>query len=42
MMVVADPEKRPVLAAGDYRIELRLDVGLPALLVGETTLKVRR
>jgi hypothetical protein len=41
-IVVVDPEKQPVLAAGDYRIELRLDVGLPALLVGETTLRVPR
>jgi len=41
-IVVVDPEKQAVLAAGDYRVELRLDVGLPALLVGETTLKVPR
>jgi hypothetical protein len=42
MIVVVDPDKQSVLAAGDYRVELRLDVGLPALLVGETTLKVPR
>jgi len=42
MMVVVDQEKRVALAAGEYRLELRLDVGLPALLVGETTLKVPR
>lgn len=42
MMVVIDPDKPPVLPAGDYRVELRIDVGLPALLVGETTLKVPR
>jgi hypothetical protein len=41
-MVVVDPEKKQTLAPGDYRVELRLDVGLPALLVGETTLKVTR
>jgi hypothetical protein len=41
-MVVVDPEKKQTLAPGDYRIEVRLDVGLPALLVGETTLKVTR
>ncbi len=41
-MVVVDPEKNLTLAAGDYRVELRIDVGLPALLVGETTLKVPR
>jgi hypothetical protein len=42
MIVVVDPDKQAVLAAGDYRVELRLDVGLPAVLVGETTLKVPR
>jgi hypothetical protein len=42
MIVVVDPDKQSVLAAGDYRVELRLDVGLPAVLVGETTLKVPR
>jgi hypothetical protein len=41
-MVVVDPEKKQTLSPGDYRVELRLDVGLPALLVGETTLKVSR
>jgi len=30
------------LPAGDYRVEVRLDLGMPALLVGETTLKVAR
>jgi len=28
------------LANGEYRIELRIDLGLPALIVGETQLKV--
>ena len=42
MMVVVDPEKHTALAPGDYRLELRMDVGLPELLVGETTLKVPR
>ncbi len=41
-IVVVDPEKSMTLAPGDYRVEVRLDVGLPALLVGETTLKVPR
>jgi P pilus assembly chaperone PapD len=41
-MVVVDPEKKQTLPPGDYRVELRLDVGLPALLVGETALKVTR
>jgi hypothetical protein len=30
------------LPSGQYRVELKLDVGMPALLVGETTLKVWR
>jgi hypothetical protein len=42
MMVVVDPARQATLAAGDYRLELRMDVGLPALLVGETSLKVPR
>jgi P pilus assembly chaperone PapD len=38
----------PVAAAGktvpegEYRVEVRIDVGMPALIVGETTLKVPR
>ena len=28
------------LPAGEYRVEVRIDVGMPALIVGETTLKV--
>ena len=34
-----NPDK-PSLPAGDYRVEVKIDVGLPALIVGETTLKV--
>jgi P pilus assembly chaperone PapD len=30
------------LAPGDYRVELKIDVGQAALIVGETTLKVER
>ena len=41
-MAVIDPEKKVTLEPGEYRVELRIDVGLPALLVGETTLKVPR
>ena len=34
-----NPDKsRP--PAGEYRVEIKIDVGLPALIVGETTLKV--
>ncbi len=36
----SDPA-RP-LPSGQYRVELKLDVGMPELLVGETTLKVSR
>lgn len=38
-IVALDPAK-PALPAGDYRVEVKIDVGLPALIVGETTLKV--
>ena len=34
-----DPAKPP-LPAGEYRVEVKIDVGMPALVVGETTLKV--
>jgi P pilus assembly chaperone PapD len=30
------------LISGDYKVELKLDLGMPALVVGETTLKVAR
>ena len=36
----ADPEKGPKLPPGEYRVEVRIDVGMPAVIVGETTLKV--
>ncbi|MEO8520247.1 MAG: hypothetical protein ABI603_02725 [Acidobacteriota bacterium] len=40
-IAVIDPEtKAAALPPGEYRVEVRMDVGLPALLVGETTLKV--
>jgi P pilus assembly chaperone PapD len=35
-----DPEKKLSLPPGEYRVEIKIDLGLPALLVGETTLKV--
>lgn len=41
-IVATDTDKNLVLPAGDYRVEVRIDVGLPAVLVGETTLKVPR
>lgn len=34
-----NPDKPPLLP-GEYRVELKIDVGLPALIVGETTFKV--
>lgn len=34
-----NPDK-PRPPAGEYRVEIKMDVGLPALIVGETTLKV--
>jgi hypothetical protein len=36
---VLDPAK-PKPPAGEYRVEVKIDVGLPALIVGETTVKV--
>jgi P pilus assembly chaperone PapD len=30
------------LPAGDYRVEVRIDVGMPAVIVGETTIKVSK
>ena len=34
-------EREPPLPAGVYKVEVRFDLGLPALIVGETTLEVR-
>jgi hypothetical protein len=34
-----DPDK-PAPPAGEYRVEVKIDVGMPAVIVGETTLKV--
>jgi hypothetical protein len=31
---------KPSLPAGEYRVEIKIDVGLPAVIVGETALKV--
>lgn len=36
----ANPDKGPALPPGDYRVEVRIDVGMPAVIVGETTLRV--
>jgi P pilus assembly chaperone PapD len=39
--IVAFEAAKP-LAPGEYRVEVKIDVGMPALLVGETTIKVAR
>jgi len=31
---------KPAVPAGDYRVEVRIDAGMPAVLVGETTVKI--
>jgi len=41
-ITVIDPDKPTPIEPGEYKVEVRMDVGLPALLVGETTLKVLR
>jgi len=41
-ITVIDADKHLVVDPGSYKVELRMDVGLPALLVGETTLNVVR
>jgi hypothetical protein len=38
-IVVGDNAGKP-LPPGEYRIEVKIDVGLPAVIIGETTLKV--
>jgi len=41
-VAVSTGESTSGLPAGDYRVELKIDVGQPAVIVGETTLKVER
>lgn len=41
-LVIRAGDKVSALLAGTYRVELRLDLGMPALVVGETILKVTR
>jgi hypothetical protein len=38
-ITVADPSQTP-LPEGEYRVEIKIDTGMPALIVGETILKV--
>ena len=40
--IVTAAEGQAPLAAGEYRVEVRIDVGRPEVIVGETTLKVPR
>jgi hypothetical protein len=42
VVIVAFERAVNPLPPGDYRVELKIDVGLPALIVGETTLKVAK
>jgi P pilus assembly chaperone PapD len=41
-VAVSTGESPKPLPPGDYRVELKIDVGQPAVIVGETTLKVER
>lgn len=41
-VAVPTGESTAKLPPGDYRVELKIDVGQPAVIVGETTLKVER
>jgi hypothetical protein len=38
--IAAIDKDKPPPPPGEYRVEVRIDVGLPAVIVGETTLKV--
>jgi hypothetical protein len=40
--LLAAAERGRTLARGDYRLELKIDVGQPAVIVGETVLKIER
>jgi P pilus assembly chaperone PapD len=41
-VAIAAFEAAKPLPAGEYRVEVKIDVGMPAVLVGETTIKVAR
>ena len=38
--IQAIDKNKPAPPPGEYRVEVRIDVGLPAVIVGETSLKV--
>lgn len=42
MLEIGAADAMKPLPAGDYKVELTLDLGMPALVVGETTLRVTR
>lgn len=42
VVIVATDKTAKPLPPGEYRVELKIDVGLPTLLVGETTLTVAK
>jgi hypothetical protein len=39
VILAINPDK-PAPPPGEYRVEVKIDVGMPALIVGETTIKV--
>lgn len=39
--IAATAKDQPALAPGTYRVELKMDVGMPELIVGETTMTIR-
>ena len=41
-VAVSTGDSPNALPPGDYRVELKIDVGQTAVIVGETTLKVER
>lgn len=41
-VAIAASEPSKPLPPGEYRVEVKIDVGMPALIVGETTLKVAK
>jgi hypothetical protein len=40
--VTLNKEGEPPLGPGEYGVEVKIDVGMPALIVGETTIKIPR
>ncbi len=42
IVAISPPDEKQPLPPGNYRVEFRIDVGLPELLVGETTVTIGR